>query len=151
MDKHRGDNFAVEQVGALCSRNDGSTGKALIMPQQVLDQERFTGLALPDENNDLVVLDFGHVEFLETEIQATVWRSNRHLLAEKLVLFEAPGLEFGHAVFLILPNHRTSQYEDTSVESVIILHTTKTAYRSSRFAVLFSESRSPVSLCGGDE
>ncbi len=32
MDEHRRNNFAVEQVGPFCSRNDGSTGKALVMP-----------------------------------------------------------------------------------------------------------------------
>jgi hypothetical protein len=41
------------------------------VPQQVLYQERFAGLTLPDENYHLVMLDFCHVEFLESEIQAS--------------------------------------------------------------------------------
>ena len=40
------------------------------MPQKVLDQKRLAGFALSNQDDDLVVLDFGHIELLELEIEA---------------------------------------------------------------------------------
>ena len=70
VDKHGGDELAVELIGALCAGDNRAAGKGLIVPQQILDQEGLAGFTLPDEHNDLVVLDFTHIEFPEFEIEA---------------------------------------------------------------------------------
>jgi hypothetical protein len=62
MNKHGWDNLAVKLIGTLCTGNHCATWQALMVPQQVFHQERFTGIALTNENNYTVVLDAGHVE-----------------------------------------------------------------------------------------
>ena len=71
MDEDRWHNLAVEMIRTLRTGNHRAVGNALVMPQQVLDQKRLAGFALADEHHDLVVLDFGHVKLLQTEVQAT--------------------------------------------------------------------------------
>ena len=70
VNKHGGHELAVELVGALCAGDDGAAGKRLIMPQQIFHQEGLAGFTLPDEHNDLVMLDLAHIEFPELEIEA---------------------------------------------------------------------------------
>jgi len=71
MNEYRRNDLTVEVIGALRTGYDRSIGDALVMPQKVLHKKRLTGFTLTNEHHDLVVLDFGHVEFLQTEIQAT--------------------------------------------------------------------------------
>jgi hypothetical protein len=70
MNEHLRHEFAIELIRALCAGNHCSTGKRLVMPKEVLDQERLAGLALSNQDNDLIVLDSTHIKFLELEIEA---------------------------------------------------------------------------------
>ena len=75
VDEHLGHEFAVELIRALRAGNHRSAGERLVMPKEVLDQERLAGFALTNQDDDLVVLDFAHVEFLELEIEALLTTS----------------------------------------------------------------------------
>ena len=89
VDEHLGYEFSVELIRTLRAGNHRSTWEALVMPEEVLDQERLAGLTLPNQNHDLVVLDFCHVEFLEFEIEAllTPCTCLRHRLVAGAVFF----------------------------------------------------------------
>ena len=69
VDEHGRHDLAVELVRAFCTGDYRATGEALVVPQQVLDEEGLAGLALADEHDDLVVFDFGHVKLAQTQIQ----------------------------------------------------------------------------------
>jgi len=69
VDEHLGHELAVELIRTLRAGNHGSARQRLVVPKEVLDQERFAGFALSNQDDDLVVLDFGHIEFLELEIE----------------------------------------------------------------------------------
>lgn len=80
MDEGRWDGLAVEHVRALCAGNHGAHGNVLVVPEEILHEERLAGLALADQDDDLVVFDPGHIELLESEIEAARGRtgSSRH-------------------------------------------------------------------------
>lgn len=69
MDEHRWDDLAIELIGTLRTGDDGSAWQTLVVPQEILHEIGFTGLAFADEYHNLVVFDFRHVEFLQTQIQ----------------------------------------------------------------------------------
>ncbi len=70
MDKQRRNNLTVELIGALRARDHGTTGHALVVPEEILYQERLAGFTLADKNHDLVMLNTGHVELTKPEVQA---------------------------------------------------------------------------------
>ena len=70
VDEHRGNDLAVELIGALRTGYHRSARKTLVMPQQVLDEEGLAGFALSDEHYHLVVFDLRHIEFPELEIES---------------------------------------------------------------------------------
>ena len=63
VDEHRRNDLAVELIGSFCARNHGAAGQALVVPEEVFDQERLARFTLANENNNLVVLNLGHIEF----------------------------------------------------------------------------------------
>jgi hypothetical protein len=69
MDEHGRHHLAVELVGTLRTGDHGTTGQTLVVPQEILYEERLAGFALADQDNHLVVFDLGHVEFPQTQIQ----------------------------------------------------------------------------------
>jgi len=71
VDEHLRHELSVELIRSLRAGNNSPTREALIVPEEVLHQEGLAGFAFSDENHDFIVLDLGHIEFLETQIQAS--------------------------------------------------------------------------------
>ncbi len=71
VDEDRRHDFTIELVGTLCARNHGAKRNALVMPEEIFDQERLAGLALANEHNHLVVFDLGHIKLLQTEVESS--------------------------------------------------------------------------------
>ncbi len=69
MDEHGGHHLAVELVGTFRTGDHRTTWQTLVVPQEILDEERLAGLTLADQHHHLVVFDLGHVEFPQTQIQ----------------------------------------------------------------------------------
>ncbi len=63
--------FPIEMVRTLRTGYDGTKRNGLVMPEEILDKKRLTRFALADQHDDLIVFDLAHVEFLESQIQAT--------------------------------------------------------------------------------
>ena len=68
VNEQRGYHIAVELVGRLGGRDDRAHGDVLVVVQEVFAQEGLAGVALADEDDDLVVVDGRHVEFAEVEV-----------------------------------------------------------------------------------
>ena len=83
VDKHGGDNLAVELVGSLRAGNDRSTRQGLVVPQEILDQKGLAGLPLTNEDHHLVVLDLAHIKFAEFEVETPGSRL-RHCLDKRV-------------------------------------------------------------------
>ena len=71
VDEHLRHELSVELIRPLRAGNNSPTREALIVPEQVLHQEGLTGFTFSDENHDFIVLDLGHIEFLESQIQTS--------------------------------------------------------------------------------
>ena len=71
MDDGGRDGLAVEHIRALRAGNHGSHGDALVVPEEILHKKGLARLTLADQDDDLVVFDFRHVELLQSEVQTT--------------------------------------------------------------------------------
>jgi predicted LPLAT superfamily acyltransferase len=57
VDEHFGNHRSVKMIRGLGARDDGTELKMIVVVQQILDQERLSGVSLANHYNNFVVIN----------------------------------------------------------------------------------------------